>query len=88
MTIAKMGVMELESFLLAEFPQAFKAGDISVESADGATCLLRQRYSDQMLRPGGTFSGPTLMALVRGAAVGDRPSRPCGDRQPQHQFSS
>jgi uncharacterized protein (TIGR00369 family) len=59
-----MSVMELESFLLAEFPQAFKAGDISIESADGATCLLRQRYSDQMLRPGGTVSGPTLMALA------------------------
>jgi uncharacterized protein (TIGR00369 family) len=64
MTISKMSVMELESFLLAEFPQAFKAGDISIESADGATCLLRQRYSDQMLRPGGTVSGPALMALA------------------------
>jgi uncharacterized protein (TIGR00369 family) len=64
MAIAKMSVMELESFLTAEFPQAFKAGDLSIESADGATCLLRQRYSDQMLRPGGTVSGPTLMALA------------------------
>jgi uncharacterized protein (TIGR00369 family) len=64
MTNSKMNVMELESFLLAEFPQAFKAGDIPIESADGATCLLRQRYSDQMLRPGGTISGPTLMALA------------------------
>lgn len=64
MTKSKMNVVELESFLLTEFPQAFKAGDISIESADGATCLLRQRYSDQMLRPGGTISGPTLMALA------------------------
>lgn len=64
MTKSKMKVAELESFLLTEFPQAFKAGDISIESADGATCLLRQRYSDQMLRPGGTISGPTLMALA------------------------
>jgi uncharacterized protein (TIGR00369 family) len=64
MANTKMSVMELESFLVAEFPQAFKAGDISIESADGTTCLLRQRYSDQMLRPGGTVSGPTLMALA------------------------
>jgi uncharacterized protein (TIGR00369 family) len=64
MAKSKMNVVELESFLLTEFPQAFKAGDISIESADGATCLLRQRYSDQMLRPGGTISGPTLMALA------------------------
>ncbi|HKH02259.1 MAG TPA: PaaI family thioesterase, partial [Bradyrhizobium sp.] len=64
MANAKMSVTELESFLLAEFPQAFRAGDISIENADGTTCLLRQRYSDQMLRPGGTVSGPTLMGLA------------------------
>ncbi len=80
MAIAKMTVAELEKFLHAEFPQAFSAGDISIESADGASCLLRQRYSDQMLRPGGTVSGPTLMALaVCGAAVGDWPGRPRGN---------
>src|SRR5258708_34877224 len=64
MAIAKMSVAELEKFLHVEFPQAFSGGDISIESADGASCLLRQRYSDQMLRPGGTVSGPTLMALA------------------------
>jgi uncharacterized protein (TIGR00369 family) len=64
MAIAKMSVAELERFLLDEFPQAFQGGDIRIESADGASCLLRQRYSDQMLRPGGTVSGPTLMALA------------------------
>ncbi len=64
MTVAKMSVSELEQFLRAEFPQAFGLGDIAIESADGASCLLRQRYSEQMLRPGGTVSGPTLMALA------------------------
>ena len=64
MAIAKMTVAELEQFLQDVFPQAFRGGDISIESADGASCLLRQRYSDQMLRPGGTISGPTLMALA------------------------
>src|ERR1700690_4449785 len=64
MAIAKMSVAELEKFLQVEFPQAFSGGDISIESADGASCLLRQRYSNQMLRPGGTVSGPTLMALA------------------------
>jgi acyl-coenzyme A thioesterase PaaI-like protein len=64
MAIAKMSVPELETFLHLEFPQAFSAGDIAIESADGASCLLRQRYSDRMLRPGGTVSGPTLMALA------------------------
>jgi uncharacterized protein (TIGR00369 family) len=64
MTTAKMSVSELEKFLRYEFPQAFGSGDISIESADGASCLLRQRYSERMLRPGGTVSGPTLMALA------------------------
>src|SRR5258707_12522023 len=64
MAIAKMSVAELEKFLHVEFPQTFGGGDISIESADGASCLLRQRYSESMLRPGGTIWGPTLMALA------------------------
>src|SRR3974390_2305373 len=64
MAVAKIGVAELEKFLYVEFPQAFSSGDIMIERADGASCLLRQRYNDQMLRPGGTISGPTLMALA------------------------
>jgi hypothetical protein len=43
MAAAKMSVAELEKFLHDEFPQAFRDGDISIESADGETCLLRQR---------------------------------------------
>ena len=64
MTIAKMSVADLEKFLHVEFPQAFSRGEIQIESADGASCRLRQRYSEQMLRPGRTISGPTLMALA------------------------
>jgi uncharacterized protein (TIGR00369 family) len=64
MTDPKMSVAELERFLQVEFPQGFGRGDIAIESADGASALLRQRYSGQMLRPGGTVSGATLMALA------------------------
>ena len=64
MKLAKMSVAELEKFLRDEFPQTFGSDEITIESADGKTCLLRQRYSDRMLRPGGTVSGPTLMALA------------------------
>ena len=28
------------------------------------TCLLRRRFDERMLRPGGTVSGPTLMAMA------------------------
>ena len=64
MAVAKMSVAELEQFLRDEFPQAFGDGDTRVENADGETCRLRQRYNERMLRPGGTVSGPTLMALA------------------------
>src|ERR1700756_2159982 len=64
MARAKMSVAELEQFLRVEFPQSFGSGDTRIEMADGETCRLRQRYGDQMLRPGGSISGPTLMALA------------------------
>src|SRR5258708_6407198 len=64
MTAAKMSVAELDAFLLREFPQAFASGDITIERADGTSCLIRERFRDRMLRPGGTISGPTLMALA------------------------
>ena len=64
MAVAKMTVPELAKFLHAEFPQAFRSGDVLIEEADGSSCRLRQRFSEQMLRPGGTISGPTLMALA------------------------
>src|SRR5512141_3210262 len=64
MAAAKMSVAELEEFLRMEFPQAFSDGDTIIESADGDTCLLRRRYDERMLRPGGTVSGPTLMAIA------------------------
>ena len=65
MAVAKMSVTELETFLRREFPQAFGAGStITIERADGQSCLIRERFGERMLRPGGTVSGPTLMALA------------------------
>jgi uncharacterized protein (TIGR00369 family) len=64
MAVMKMSVADIRKFLREEFPQIFSGDDIAIEAADGERCLLRQRYSDTMLRPGGTVSGPTLMALA------------------------
>jgi uncharacterized protein (TIGR00369 family) len=64
MAVMKMGVAEIEKFLREEFPQVFAGNEFRLEHADGQTCLLRQRYGESMLRPGGTVSGPTLMALA------------------------
>jgi len=64
MTVMKMSVADIREFLREEFPQVFSGDDIAIENADGETCMLRQRYSEAMLRPGGMVSGPTLMALA------------------------
>jgi uncharacterized protein (TIGR00369 family) len=61
---ARMTVAELEAYLRAEFPQMFLRASIAIEQADGGTCRVREAYDDGMLRPGGTVSGPTLMALA------------------------
>jgi uncharacterized protein (TIGR00369 family) len=61
---AQMTVTELEAFLRNEFPQMFQGTSIAIEHADGRACRIREAYNDRMLRPGGTVSGPTLMALA------------------------
>jgi uncharacterized protein (TIGR00369 family) len=53
---------DLHRFLKEEFPQA--PPGISVESVDDTTIRVRQKTQDTHLRPGGTISGPTLMAMV------------------------
>ena len=57
-----MTAAELDAFLRTELPQMFNYDDL--EHADGQTCQMRQRLRQSMLRPGGTISGPTLMALA------------------------
>lgn len=61
---AQMTVTELEAFLREEFPQMFQGTSIAIEHADGRACRIREAYNERMLRPGGTVSGPTLMALA------------------------
>ncbi len=58
-----MTAAELDAFLRTELPQMF-IDDLTIEHADGQTCRIRQRFRESMLRPGGTISGPTLMALA------------------------
>jgi uncharacterized protein (TIGR00369 family) len=53
---------DLHRFLKEEFPQA--PPGITVESVDDTTIRIRQVTEDKHLRPGGTISGPTLMAMV------------------------
>src|SRR5689334_16914741 len=65
MAVAKMSVAELEEFLHREFPQVFGAGtSVRIERADGESCLVRERFNERMLRPGGTVAGPGLVAVA------------------------
>jgi uncharacterized protein (TIGR00369 family) len=65
--ITTMSVAELEVFLAKEFPQAFGPGRPTVIEAVGpGTARLRLKADDKHLRPGGTVSGPAMMALCDG----------------------
>ena len=59
-----MTVEELERFFLAEFPQAFyPESGLTIEAVWERGCRVRQAFRQSSVRPGGTISGPTMMAL-------------------------
>ena len=65
MSVPVLSVAQVENLLAKEFPQVFRPGSgLSIERVGEEGCLIRQRYSEQMIRPGGTISGPTMMALA------------------------
>lgn len=68
----------VEEFIYAGLPQA-KSSGIKVELASGGLATLRSVFNPKQIRPGGTVSGPTMMALadaamyaaILGAAIDD-----------------
>jgi uncharacterized protein (TIGR00369 family) len=60
-----MDVADLECFLAAEFPQVFHgASGLTIEAVWHGGGRVRQAYQPEFVRPGGTISGPTMMALA------------------------
>ena len=60
-----MTVAELDRFLTKEFPQFYhRDSGVAIESAWYHGCRVRQAYREAFVRPGGTISGPTMMALA------------------------
>ena len=57
-----MTIPELERFLTEHFPGVLDWA--KPEALDKAQVRVRVPYKDEYLRPGGTVSGPTLMALA------------------------
>jgi uncharacterized protein (TIGR00369 family) len=61
----KLTRKELEDHLRSEFPELIQAFDgYVIEQLRNGGCLLRRRYDPQLLRPGGTIGGVTMMALA------------------------
>jgi uncharacterized protein (TIGR00369 family) len=62
---AALPAEELERLLTAHFPEAFHAGSgLRIEAVAHGACRIRKRFEPRALRPGGTISGPTMMALA------------------------
>src|SRR5678810_724761 len=60
-----LSVAALHRFLATEFPQVFHAASgLSIEEVWHGGGRVRQAYQAQFIRPGGTISGPTMMALA------------------------
>lgn len=60
-----MTVEELERFLRREFPQGFHSDSgLGIEAVWERGCRVRQAFRPMSIRPGGTISGPTMMALA------------------------
>jgi uncharacterized protein (TIGR00369 family) len=56
---------KLIALLEAEFPEASHAvGDYEIEELWFGGCRVRRRHHERSLRPGGTVSGPVMMALA------------------------
>ena len=65
MTAPRMSVAEIDAYLDEVFPQLHHGGRTYVVEAVGPmTARMRCDYHDRHLRPGGTISGPTMMALA------------------------
>ena len=66
MTDLAMTAAELNEFLGSAFPGAPRSYRVEQVDLDGVR--MRIPYDASQLRPGGTLSGPTMMALADGAA--------------------
>lgn len=62
---SKLSREDLTRLLNAEFPEAFNdTSGLGIETVGFGLCRIRQRFLKELLRPGGTISGPTMMRLA------------------------
>ncbi len=64
-----LNLAEVRAFIDREFPQIHEGGRAyEIEAAEPHAARVRLAVADRHLRPGGTVSGPTMMALADLAA--------------------
>jgi uncharacterized protein (TIGR00369 family) len=63
MTALQMDIAELEAFMAREFPQSARVAT-TIEALQPGAIRIRLPFHDDLLRPGGTLSGPALMGLA------------------------
>ena len=64
-TLPVMTRAEVEAFLERDFPQIHHGGrSYHVEAVGPLSARLRLAYHERHIRPGGTLSGPAMMALA------------------------
>jgi len=64
-TPPKLDVTGLDRFLSAEFSQAYHPDSgLVIEEAWQGGARVRQRFRAELVRPGGTMSGPAMMTLA------------------------
>jgi len=61
--VPKITISDFNHLLETEMPWALEAG-LTLESLGAGKAVMRLPFSDSMLRPGGTVSGPTMMMLA------------------------
>lgn len=65
MAAPKLTRKKLEALLCAEFPEMFNAeSGYALEELWHGGCRVRRHFHPKSLRPGGTVSGPIMMALA------------------------
>lgn len=65
MAAPKLTRQELTELLRAEFPEMFNAeSGYAIEKVWHGGCVVRRHFEKSSLRPGGTLSGATMMALA------------------------
>jgi uncharacterized protein (TIGR00369 family) len=64
MTEQRVSLEELQAFFTREFPQA----SVTIEQLEPGRARVRQTIGHEQLRPGGTVSGPVMMAVADSAS--------------------